>query len=130
MKTPLLTLAIVALAMGATQVLAKPAQTIKAAQPIKAADKCPAFAITAEPARKGTKVLAFTVKPAPDAAGPYSWMTNAGYISSGQGSPSVLVDVSAAPADLKTITAELLVEGVPKTCPETSRSLSATAPVP
>jgi hypothetical protein len=103
------------------------AMTCLTPAPSRAAGQCPAFAIKAEPGRKGSALVFVTISPARDGV-TYNWTTSAGTITSGQGTASIAIDVTGLPVGEKlTATVEFL--GVDPSCPLQSRTLSATTQV-
>ena len=121
MKTPMFTLAIAALALATTAAAEKPAKP----------GKCPSFAIKSRTGPAASNWVMFSVDPTRDDTPSYNWLIESGgTISSGQGTSTIMVDTSGAGASGKMVTATVQLGGVERSCPETSRTKSASAPIP
>jgi len=84
--------------------------------------KCPTFTVAGE---VGNGNVTFTLSPARDGL-TYNWSTSAGTIVSGQGTPSIVVEVPAG----ETVTVTTEVGGLDASCPRESGYTSATAQMP
>lgn len=93
-----------------------------AAEPPAADEKCPAFAINAE---VGTGLVTFTVTPAPEGM-TYNWSVSAGTVTSGMGTPSIIVNVTTA----GEVLASLDIIGLDPSCPKGAGYVSGSAQVP
>ena len=86
--------------------------------------ECPAFTIVQEVGKEGAGTVTFTLSPTRDGL-VYNWTTSAGTISSGQGTPKVVVADPTA-GESVTVTAE--IGGLDTIC--TSHTASSTATMP
>ena len=87
-------------------------------------EKCPTFSIASEMAKEGAGTITFRLSPVRDSL-TYNWSLSAGSISTGQGTPVIVV------ADLiagESITAAVAVGGLNAACKDTV--LSSTAKMP
>lgn len=114
MKTTLM-LSFVALTAAAAMGGCSPAAT----------DKCPKFSIASEVGKPSAGQVTFTLSPTRDGL-TYNWTTSAGTITSGQGTPSVVIEAPAG----ETVTTTTEVGGLDASCPAEGNSVSSTATLP
>jgi len=88
--------------------------------------KCPAFTVAADVGKPEAGSATFTLSPTRDGL-TYNWSTSAGTISSGQGTPSIVV---SDPTAGDKVTATVEVSGVDASCPASGNTASATANMP
>lgn len=91
-----------------------------------ATDKCPKFTVTSEVGKPAAGQATFTLSPTRDGL-TYNWSTSAGTITSGQGTPAIVVDDPTA-GETVTVTAE--VGGLDASCPAEGNSVSSSVTMP
>jgi hypothetical protein len=89
-----------------------------------ASDKCPTFNVGAEVGKDGAGTATFTLTPTRDNL-TYTWTTSSGAITSGEGSPKVVITDQTPGA---SVTATVEIGGLDASC--TTKTASATATMP
>ena len=87
-------------------------------------EKCPAFNIASDMAKAGAGTVTFTLSPARDGL-TYNWSVSAGAITTGQGTPVIVV---ADPTQGESVTASVAISGLDASCKDTTLSSSAQMP--